>query len=555
MSYYILQSLALLALAYVLGCCLGCFTRRLRGADELVPAGTSHATAAPAPTPPSPTPRTGPIVVRTSEPSHRSGSETDVVVRARPATGGAQASPSAEAGRFKRAFEPQAVPVMPPRQPAPAPANPLPAALAAAAAAATAVATQPAAPVRAPVRPATPAPTPIPVSTSVPVAVPVATGPAEDLKRIKGVGPELERRLNALGVRRYQQIAAWTAADVAKFSRDLDFHGRIQHENWIEQAQILAHGGETAFSRRVDAREVPASHGDTWTPVAPSQIERQGGVSTDEHGAEALVGSARRDAASAAAAAAAAAIAAGAAGTGKSQAIAGGRTVMAARTLDPMPVAMSAGGGGVAASGGIADDLKRIRGISAEVETALLRAGVTRYGQIAVWLPADVERLSDLLGLHGRIERESWIDQAHVLARGGETEFSRRMRQPRVDRNQPPQAVRPQLPTPPTTTATAVSANPSPRGGLADDLKRIRGINLVIEKKLARMNVVNYGQIAGWSASDIERISESLGVRGNIERERWIEQAQILSGGGHTDFSKRVDRGVVASSRDDETKS
>lgn len=540
MSYYILQSLALLALAYVLGCCLGCFTRRLRGADELVPAGTSHATAAPAP--PLPTPRTGPIVVRTSEPSHRSGSETDVIVRARPATGGAQESPSAEAGRFKRAFEPQAVPVMPPRQPAPAPANPLPAALAAAAA--TAVATQPAAPVRAPVRPATPAPAPIPVATSVPVAVPVATGPAEDLKRVKGIGPELERRLNVLGVRRYQQIAAWTAVDVAKLSRDLDFHGRIQHENWIEQAQILARGGDTAFSRRVDAREVPASHGDTWTPVAPSQIERQGGVSTDEHGAEALVGSARRDAASAAAAAA---TAAGAAGTGSSQTIAGARTVMAARTLGPMPAAMSAGGGRVA------DDLKRIRGIGAEIETALLRAGVTRYGQIAAWLPADVERLSDLLGLHGRIERESWIDQAHVLARGGETEFSRRMRQPSVDRNQPPQAVRPLPPTPLTTTA--VSANPSPRGGLADDLKRIRGINLVIEKKLARMNVVNYSQIAGWSASDIERISESLGVRGNIERERWIEQAQILSGGGHTDFSKRVDRGVVASSRDDETKS
>ena len=39
----------------------------------------------------------------------------------------------------------------------------------------------------------------------------------------------------------------------------LDFKGRIERENWVEQARILAAGGQTEFSRRVDRGEVDSS--------------------------------------------------------------------------------------------------------------------------------------------------------------------------------------------------------------------------------------------------------------------------------------------------------
>ena len=75
---------------------------------------------------------------------------------------------------------------------------------------------------------------------------------ANDLKRIRGVGVLLEKRLNMLGYTRYAQIAAWTQADIDRVNQQLDFSGRIERENWIEQARILATGGQTEFSRRQD---------------------------------------------------------------------------------------------------------------------------------------------------------------------------------------------------------------------------------------------------------------------------------------------------------------
>ena len=87
------------------------------------------------------------------------------------------------------------------------------------------------------------------------------------------------------------------------------------------------------------------------------------------------------------------------------------------------------------------------------------------------------------------------------------------------------------------------------RVGTPQDLKRIRGIGVLIEKKLNQLGVLTYEHIANWTAQDIERVSQSLDFKGRIERENWIEQARILSAGGHTEFSRRVDRGEVETSR------
>jgi NADH-quinone oxidoreductase subunit E len=76
------------------------------------------------------------------------------------------------------------------------------------------------------------------------------SGGADDLKLLKGVGPKLEEKLNDLGFYHFDQIAAWTADQVAWVDDQLKFKGRIERDGWIEQARILAAGGETEFSKR-----------------------------------------------------------------------------------------------------------------------------------------------------------------------------------------------------------------------------------------------------------------------------------------------------------------
>lgn len=81
-----------------------------------------------------------------------------------------------------------------------------------------------------------------------------AAAKRDDLKLLSGVGPALEKKLNGLGVRRFEQIAAWKKADIDRIDAALNFKGRIQREKWVSQAKVLARGGETEFSKRARAR-------------------------------------------------------------------------------------------------------------------------------------------------------------------------------------------------------------------------------------------------------------------------------------------------------------
>ncbi len=79
---------------------------------------------------------------------------------------------------------------------------------------------------------------------------PKAAAGADDLKLLKGVGPALEKKLHANGVTSFAQVAAWNAEDIADMDDKLSFKGRIERDNWVEQAKLLAEGGETEFSKR-----------------------------------------------------------------------------------------------------------------------------------------------------------------------------------------------------------------------------------------------------------------------------------------------------------------
>lgn len=101
------------------------------------------------------------------------------------------------------------------------------------------------------------APTPAPVeqapepATSAPSPFLTAPeGEADDLGRIKGIGPKLSARLKELGVFHYRQIAEWTPGQLALVDRELgQFQGRPERDQWQSQARLLASGDVKAYER------------------------------------------------------------------------------------------------------------------------------------------------------------------------------------------------------------------------------------------------------------------------------------------------------------------
>jgi len=67
-------------------------------------------------------------------------------------------------------------------------------------------------------------------------------GAPDDLKKISGVGPVLEQKLNDMGIFHYWQIAALGEDDIGRIDEELALHGRIGRDDWIGQARRLAEG-------------------------------------------------------------------------------------------------------------------------------------------------------------------------------------------------------------------------------------------------------------------------------------------------------------------------
>ena len=64
--------------------------------------------------------------------------------------------------------------------------------------------------------------------------------------------------------------------------------------------------------------------------------------------------------------------------------------------------------------------------------------------------------------------------------------------------------------------------------GDADDLTKITGVGDELQKRLAKLNVLQYEQVANLTDEDIARIDEVLNFKGRIERDDWIGQAKQL---------------------------
>jgi predicted flap endonuclease-1-like 5' DNA nuclease len=66
--------------------------------------------------------------------------------------------------------------------------------------------------------------------------------------------------------------------------------------------------------------------------------------------------------------------------------------------------------------------------------------------------------------------------------------------------------------------------------GKPDDLTQIKGVAKVLERKLHRVGVFYFWQIAEWSPEDIKHVDSKLtAYRGRIEADDWVRQANELA--------------------------
>lgn len=495
MTFLLLQTFVWMFSAFLLGCMLGCLAKRLfkRAAaeDAAVPVGTTAASrAAPAPviearnapapvTPPAPA---GGIERAGTGYDYPAGSTRGTPERVQPhiqkidltaAEGAARTYPVTTIGIPPGHVVPNGqtysvttvgIPsghVTPstaapaprePSQPRPQPLRPELARPGSAAAASAAATVQPPAPAGEQVfTPAVASASAAGIAarvittTKAPTEMPVG----DDLTRIRAIDTTLQSRLRDAGVTRLAQIAKWTPGDVARISQTLGLTDRIGAENWIEQAQILASGGETEYSRRRQRGEIP-----TRAPAPPASSPGPASPASAEPPRPAAVSSMAERATAIAAAAAAAASAAAAAtpttptparltealrqsagspesagetGRGPRPDLSGLRSVRSEALRGDVTALETARAGGPGRGIGSFDDLKRIRGIGVLIEKKLNSIGVSTYEQIANWTNADIDRVSQILDFKGRVERESWVEQARILASGGQTDFASRV--------------------------------------------------------------------------------------------------------------------------------
>jgi len=334
------------------------------------------------------------------------------------------------------------------------------------------------------------------------------TSGGDDLQRIRAIDAETERRMKELGVAMFDTIATWTPADVKRINDALGLTDRIDREQWIEQAQILAKGGETYYSRN-RATAIRAAAKALTAPTPPQAVEAS------------------------------------------SPAV----SVSPAAVVTPTPEPESS-------EQDFEEAFEEFDAEPAPEQTEIVEA-TPPPDSILPPQPAAPEPRSE-----PRSEPKSVAEMAAAAAAAiaaASASVTRGMKP--IEPISPLSKVDPNI-SMPAKLQDAIREREAQAGAArrnlsiedmqahdyqeedGDDLKRIRGIGVLIEKRLTAMGITHYDHIANWTSADIDRVSQVLDFKGRIEREGWVEQARILASGGDTEFSRRVDRGDVDTSRD-----
>jgi NADH-quinone oxidoreductase subunit E len=74
-------------------------------------------------------------------------------------------------------------------------------------------------------------------------------------------------------------------------------------------------------------------------------------------------------------------------------------------------------------------------------------------------------------------------------------------------------------------------------------------VGKVLEELLNKTGIYHFNQISNLTSDEISWLDNSMSFPGRIEREDWVSQATDLAEGKATEFSQRVERGEVSSSK------
>ncbi len=81
-------------------------------------------------------------------------------------------------------------------------------------------------------------------------------GTADELQLIEGIGPKLEQLCHSLGFFHFDQIAHWTADEIAWVDENLTgFKGRVTRDKWVAQARLILDVGRDEFLRRAKTND------------------------------------------------------------------------------------------------------------------------------------------------------------------------------------------------------------------------------------------------------------------------------------------------------------
>ena len=196
---------------------------------------------------------------------------------------------------------------------------------------------------------------------------------------------------------------------------------------------------------------------------------------------------------------------------------------------------------GAAPSASNKDNLKLIRGIGPQNEARLNELGIFQFAQVAEWKAKDEAHYGEVMAFPGRIEREEWVKQAKVLAKGKTTEFSERAKSGDVS-SSTGKAKSDDVGKKPAALAAA-------RGGKADNLTAIDGVGSAIEKKMFKFGIFHFDQIAKMNKSELAWLGNAVGFPGRPERENWAGEAKRLAAGGSAAPAKRTERGQIKTAR------
>lgn len=424
---------------------------------------------------------------------------------------------------------------------------------------------------------------------------------ADALTDIRGIDRKLAQALVARGVRTFEEIAAFGPADVRTLSAALSLGRRINSENWIEQASVLA---ARARARRAEAdaaaaRQLPASAAAPGLDIAPPNAageapsgragELQPAAETPPVGMAALDeadpvaaeaglpplirGAAERIALLAAAAPR---------GLPSPEVIA-----TAAPPRDPIAAAVERAAVAIAAATAAAASSEPVSSAApstprpddeAPPEAALppseptadtdhnapdrtcAGAADTAWNGATVAAPAPGDEQKHEIAPDTAADATDEVPtlvvsppqacQPDMAAIEPHTvpvaALIAALDTPSTDAVAAPDVI-PAADAPQSVSALSLEAPPAPEPErfAPDDLVAIRGIDADTAARLAGLGFTRFAEIATWGPREVESVRQALGPAARVSRDGWIEQAAVLARGQTTAHAAMLHAGAL----------